>query len=242
MKGRVRVRVVHGPPLSGKTTYVQERMGPNDLVYDFDLIMSAMSGLPVHGRNDHLISYVLDIRDLIIARLKGEKNIDTAWIVTTFLPEKLKQSLIGLNAEYIELKISIFDARERLCKNPGHRDIERWEEAIDKYFALTADHSDFYNSKRWKRKRMVILKRDDFKCREAARFGRVEPADTVHHCIPISERPDLKLDSRNLIALSEENHDRMHLRIGAGLSRLGEEWKERTLKKYPELSAREESI
>ena len=62
------VYVVHGPPLSGKSTYVQEHKGPNDLVFDFDLIMSALSGLPVHQHNENLIGYVLDIRDLIINR------------------------------------------------------------------------------------------------------------------------------------------------------------------------------
>jgi len=228
--------VIHGAPLAGKTTYVEKHMGPNDIVFDFDKVMAAISGLPVHGRNDTLAGYVLDIRDLIIARLKSEKNLDAAWIITTRVTEKFKQSLVGLNAEYIELKIDIHTARQRLKESPRGRNVEEWSRAIDRYFAATADYSWFYKTKRWQRKRLVVLKRDEFRCREAARFGQVVEANTVHHCIPITERPDLKQDERNLISLSEENHERMHIKYTFELSKLGEEWKARTLKRYPELS------
>ena len=232
----MRTIIVHGAPMSGKSTYVQKHKGPNDLIFDFDLIMSALAGKPIHEHNDNLISYVLDIRDLIIARLKSEESIDTAWIITTLVPEKLKQSLVGLNPEYREMKISIHEARRRLRENPGNRDVDTWNKVIDKYFSITADYSSFYKSKRWQRKRLAVLKRDEFKCREASRFGKVVPANTVHHCIPLAERPDLKLDDRNLISLSEENHSRMHLKVGTGLSRLGKEWRERVVRRYPEIA------
>lgn len=231
----MRTYVVHGAPLSGKSTYVQERKGHNDLVFDFDLIMAAISGLPVHEHNEHLVGYVLDIRDLIIARLKREESLDTAWIITTRVTDGLKQSLVGLNAEYIEIKADIHTVKQRLRDNPGHRDADKWAEAINKYFAATKDYSSFYKSKRWERKRVAVLKRDKYLCQEAARYGKVAEANTVHHCIPIAERPDLKLDDRNLISLAEETHDRMHLKYGPGLSKLGEEWRERTLRRHPEL-------
>ncbi len=65
--------VIHGSPLSGKSTYVQNHKGDNDIIYDFDLIMAAISGLPTHQDNKNLIPYVIDTRDLIITRLKSEK-------------------------------------------------------------------------------------------------------------------------------------------------------------------------
>lgn len=232
----MKVYVVHGAPMSGKTTYVQNRKGPNDIIFDFDLIMAALSGLDVHEHNENLVGYVLDIRDLIISRLKSEKNIDNAWIITTRVTDKLRQSLIGLNAEYIEMKIDIQTAKKRLHENPGGRDIQEWEQAINKYFMAKQDWSWFYKTKRWIRKREVILKRDNYQCGECKRYGKVVEANTVHHILPLQERPDLKLDNGNLISLCEECHERMHNKFNDTLSKLGEEWRERILRKHPELS------
>ena len=232
----MKVYVVHGSPLSGKSTYVQKHKGPNDIIYDFDLIMQALSGLPLHNQNNNLILYVLDVRDLLISRLKGETNIDNAWIIVTRVTEQLKQSLVGLNAEYIEMKIDIYTAKKRLHENPDGRDIQEWEEAIDKYFMAEQDWSWFYKTKEWIRKRIVILKRDNYQCRECKRYGKVTPANTVHHILPLHERPDLKLDNRNLISLCEECHEKMHNKFNDTLSKLGEEWRERILRKHPDLS------
>lgn len=209
--------------------------GTNDLVFDFDSIMSAISGAPIHKHNENLVGYVLDIRNLIIAKLKREEHIDNAWIITTKVSDRFRKSLIGLNAEFIEMKSNIDIVRQRLYENPEGRNIEVWEKIINDYFVSEIDFSPFYKSKKWRMKREAILKRDSYQCREAARFGKVEPANTVHHVIPLGERPDLKLDERNLISLSEENHKRMHKKMSAELSKLGEEWRDRTIRKYSEL-------
>ena len=227
--------VIHGSPLSGKSTYVEKHKGPNDIIYDFDLIMAAISGLPTHQDNKNLIPYVIDIRDLIITRLKSEKNIDNVWIITTRVTEELKNSLIGLNPEYIEIKINKNTAIKRLKENPEGRNIKEYIKAIDRYFAATEDYSWLYNTPEWKRKRVVILKRDNYQCRECKRYGKVTQADTVHHVIPLQERPDLRLDSRNLISLCEGCHEKMHNKFDNTLSKLGEEWRERIERKYPEL-------
>jgi 5-methylcytosine-specific restriction endonuclease McrA len=42
--------LVVGPPGSGKSTYVEHHRQSGDLVLDYDAIMSAISGLPVHAR------------------------------------------------------------------------------------------------------------------------------------------------------------------------------------------------
>jgi len=233
----MKVYVVHGSPLSGKSTYVQQHKGPNDLIYDFDLIMQAISGLPLHNQNNNLIPYVLDVRDLLISRLKGETNIDNAWIIVTRVTEQLKQSLIGLNAEYIEMKIDIHTAKRRLHDDPDGRDIQEWEQAIDRHFMVEQDWSWFYKTSEWKRKRIAILKRDDYKCKECSRYGKVVEANTIHHIIPLQESPELKLDNRNLISLCEQCHERMHNKFDNTLSKLGEEWKERLLAKHPELTS-----
>lgn len=229
------VYVVYGSPLSGKTTYVEKHIGDNDIVFDYDILMAAITMKDIHKHNTNLIGYVMDIRDLILNRLKSEKNIDNAWIITTRVTNELKKSLIGLNPIYVEMKINIGAAKERLNSSPGNRDIEEWTKAINRYFNSTSDYSAFYNSREWKEKRIVILKRDNYQCRECKRYGKVTEADTIHHVLLLTERPDLKLDNRNLISLCEECHERMHNKFDYKLSKLGIEWKDRIIRKYPEI-------
>lgn len=231
----MKVYVIHGSPLSGKSTFVNKHKGPNDLMYDFDVIMSAISGLEVHERNDNLIEYVKDIRDLIITKLKSEKNIDNAWIITTRVSKELEQSLVGLNPIYKQMKIDIYTAKKRLKEDPGNRNINHWDKVIEQYFTSTKDYSGIYNTPEWKSKRIVILKRDGYKCRECKRFGKVIEADTVHHILPVEERPDLRLTNSNLLSLCEEHHEKMHNKYNNTLSKLGEDWKSRTVRKCPEL-------
>ena len=231
----MKVYVIHGSPLSGKSTYVEAHKGPNDLIYDFDLIMKAISGLPSHQDNKALISYVVDIRNLLIAKLKSETKIDNAWIITTKVKEDLKKNLHGLNPIYKEMKIDKVTALQRLKDNPGTRDVEVYKEVIEKYFRSNKDYINFHNTRPWKNKRIVILKRDGYQCRECKRYGKVTEADTVHHVLPIEDRYDLRLDNRNLISLCEGCHERVHNKFDKKLSKLGEELKERTLRKYPEL-------
>lgn len=46
-------------------------------------------------------------------------------------------------------------------------------------------------------------------CQECERQGRVTPCDEVHHIVPISEAPWLRLDRSNLMALCVACHDRI---------------------------------
>lgn len=85
----------------------------------------------------------------------------------------------------------------------------------------------FYKSKKWKEKRKAMLRRDEYLCRECRRYGKSTSATTVHHIIPIDQRPDLALASRNLISLCEACHNKMHDRNTGELSELGKRWVER---------------
>jgi 5-methylcytosine-specific restriction protein A len=88
----------------------------------------------------------------------------------------------------------------------------------------------FYKSKKWKTKRQSILRRDEYLCRECKRYGKTTPATTVHHILPIEQRPDLKLSSLNLISLCNECHNKMHDRHTNELTNKGLDWVERVYK------------
>lgn len=231
----MKVVIVHGAPLSGKTTYVEKRIGPNDIQFDFDKIMQALTDQPAHIHNDNLIDYAIGIRTLIIAKLKSEENIDKAYIITTKVTEELERELIGLNPEYIEVKTNVTEAKARLHMNPDNRNIKEWEAAIDRYFLGKVNNSKFYSSYGWKNKRPNILKRDGYLCKECSRYGKVTAANTIHHIQPLEVRPDLRLNSDNLISLCQPCHEAMHNKFNSTLSKLGEQLKQRSIQKNPEL-------
>lgn len=205
----VKVYVIHGPPLSGKTTYVQKHKGPNDLIYDFDYIMSVISGLPVHKHNTNLIGYVLDIRDLIINRLKREKRLDKAWIITTRLRKDLIEQLKGLDVEYIHLKVDKETQLKRLKENPDGRDIAEWTALINSRQEIN-ERKKFYKSKEWLKVRQLALERDNYECQHCKVRGEVSKAECVHHIQHVKDKPELALDLDNLVSLCYACHNLEH--------------------------------
>lgn len=69
-----------------------------------------------------------------------------------------------------------------------------------------------YKSKRWKRLRERILRRDDYMCQVSKRYGRRVEANTVHHIYPADEYPEYQWCEWNLISLSQSVHNEMHVR------------------------------
>lgn len=96
----------------------------------------------------------------------------------------------------------------------------------------------FYKSKQWKRKREIILRRDEYQCQECRRYGKVTPATTVHHIFPLEIYPELKLVNDNLISLCNKCHESMHNRITGEMTEKAISWqnrmkvKSKVLKKY----------
>lgn len=87
---------------------------------------------------------------------------------------------------------------------------------------------DGYTSRRWRKLRESILRRDKGKCREAARYGITEEANTVHHIWPAEDFPEYAWKPWNLISLSSKAHDAMHERTTRRLTALGRSWQRRT--------------
>jgi len=87
-----------------------------------------------------------------------------------------------------------------------------WEEEIAK-----GNTDKFYNSTDWDEARAKALNRDKGKCQfflgkwnDGKHFPKsikIVNADTVHHIIPIKQRPDLALDINNMVSLSFEAHE-----------------------------------
>lgn len=128
-----KIKFVIGPPCSGKSTYVKENIGRNDLVYDFDEIVRAITFNDLHDNNPAIISYVLNIKDLILKRLEMEDRFDTAWIIQTKMQDKDYDYYL-YSPEIIKMSTSKEECLRRLKENPDGRNILETEKIILEYF------------------------------------------------------------------------------------------------------------
>lgn len=58
-----------------------------------------------------------------------------------------------------------------------------------------------YASKKWRRKRAAILKRDEYLCKECKKYGKRTEAVTVHHIEHADAKPELFYCDNNLVSL-----------------------------------------
>ncbi|MBM3205932.1 HNH endonuclease [Candidatus Shapirobacteria bacterium] len=67
----------------------------------------------------------------------------------------------------------------------------------------------------WRKLRNIQLSTEPL-CRMCAKRNIIKAATTIDHIIPISERPDLRLEQSNLQSLCKQCHDSIKRRIDQG--------------------------
>ena len=88
------INIICGLPASGKSTYVKRHMTEHDLIYDYDELMHALSGLPMQQGNHDLHDYITLFFDQMLRKLKAEQTFNNVWIIKT-LPDKRIDTLLS---------------------------------------------------------------------------------------------------------------------------------------------------
>lgn len=70
-----------------------------------------------------------------------------------------------------------------------------------------------YKSKTWKALAACAMKRDGYICQLSKRYGKIVPAEMVHHIYPVDEYPEYAFCLWNLISLSNAMHNTLHDRV-----------------------------
>ena len=86
-----------------------------------------------------------------------------------------------------------------------------------------------YNSGKWKKKRLKILRLDGYKDVIAARYGRTIEATIVHHIYPAALYPEYAFCDWNLISVSAGTHNKLENRTTGELTDFGHRLMERTV-------------
>lgn len=78
---RIPVTIVCGPAASGKSTYVRQRAGSNDLVIDLDEIRSRLSGRPLYDPAPAFTEAALEERNRLLRTLATDFEHDRCWFI-----------------------------------------------------------------------------------------------------------------------------------------------------------------
>ena len=133
--GRREAFIVYGPPLAGKSTWVQEAKGKDDLVVDLDSIWQAVTGLPRYEKPARLRAVVFRLRDTLLDMVKHRAGKWVkAYIIggypNTAERERLAQD-IGASLVYVE---ATQEECLRRLENEKERNADEWADYIADWF------------------------------------------------------------------------------------------------------------
>lgn len=133
-----KVYIVYGSPLSGKTTFVKENSGKDDIVLDIDNIYNMLNYNNVkYSKSNRIKSNVFIIRDCILDMIKCRTGKwRTAWIIGGFpLPMERKRLADATGAELIHIDTSKEECLERLYSDAERAHVvDEWRQYIEEYF------------------------------------------------------------------------------------------------------------
>ena len=133
---RQRVVIVHGSPLSGKTSFVESAKGDRDIVVDLDRLWSAITFEPLYVKNNYLKTNIFEVRNHLLDQIKTRRGQwTTAWVIGSYPKRGERERLAErLGAELIHIDTPKEECLERLAKVTDSREYSQWEQYINDYF------------------------------------------------------------------------------------------------------------
>lgn len=129
------VYIVHGSPLSGKTSYVESVLSEGDLIIDIDNIWQCVSGQSRYVKPNRLKSVVFNVRDNLLESVKYRRGKWlNAYIVGGYPYEAERERLADtLGARLIHIDTDRETCMMRLYESED-RDINEWTKYINDYW------------------------------------------------------------------------------------------------------------
>ena len=222
--------IIYGAPMSGKTTYAQQHIMNQDIVYDYDALAYTITNHNYQSYSDHVHDLLLTIRNNMIEYATWYKQ-GTMYIITTFLSKSIlnRIELLSVNPSYIKMNTDKATCLNRLSES-NREDEERIKQVIHDWYARYDNKpaSDrvvdkatmrFYKSKAWRQTREAVLKRDNYECQACKRQGKVSTINKdkhksldVDHIKELDSHPELAYDMDNLETLCISCHNKKHNR------------------------------
>ena len=136
------VYIIYGPPLGGKTSYVQDAKGAGDLVIDMDNIWQCVTGAERYTRDKRLNAVVFAIRDRLLEAVKyrlGKWN--NAWIIGGYPNGAERERLAKeLGAREVLINPGRAECMARLEADAQGRSVEEWRGYIDMWFERAGEN------------------------------------------------------------------------------------------------------
>lgn len=128
-----KVFIVHGAPLSGKSTFVREHKSDRDIVVDIDRLWEAITLEPKYVKNNYLKTNIFEVRNNLIDQIRMRQGKwQTAWVIGAYPRSGERERLADrLGAELIHIDTSQAECMKRLAKTERPQE---WADYIDKYF------------------------------------------------------------------------------------------------------------
>lgn len=134
------VYLVTGAPGSGKSTYVKENAGKNDLVFDLDSINEALGGT-MHGKNLAVLPVSLAMRQAAIEAIAGrEGDWDNAYFISASSDRKAIESLCKqLEAEEIKIDATPEQCWERINADDTRTNKAEQINLVNKWYGMETE-------------------------------------------------------------------------------------------------------
>lgn len=133
-----KVYLVYGSPCSGKTTWVNEQKGENDIVLDIDSLWEFVSGKPRYVKPNIYKDIVFALWNEYLEQVKMRTGYwNNAYIIMgkeLALSSERDAKETSFNAELIHIDTPKEQCLQNLYNNPSGRDIAMWTGFIEEYF------------------------------------------------------------------------------------------------------------